>query len=71
MLLSFSGGVNASALSEGVKYCCKKCAKIAFCYDSVNQLLTPFLPSYFDKNLLLPPNFCIFASAIEGNALCA
>lgn len=71
MLLSFSGGVNASALFRGCKVLLQEMCKIAFCYDSVNQLLTPFLPSYFDKNLLLPPNFCIFASAIEGNALCA
>ena len=40
-------------------------------YISVYQLLTPFLPSYSDKNLLSPSNFCIFAAAIEGTAYCA
>ena len=35
------------------------------------QTLTPFLPSYFDKNLLSPLKFCIFAPAIEGTAYCA
>ena len=40
-------------------------------YISVYQLLTPFLPSYSDKNLLSPSKFCIFAAAIEGTAYCA
>ena len=40
-------------------------------YISVYQPLTPFSPSYSDKNLLSPLNFCIFAPAIEGTAYCA
>ena len=40
-------------------------------YISVYQTLTPFLPSYSDKNLLSPLKFCIFATAIEGTAYCA
>ena len=40
-------------------------------YISVYQQLTPFLPSYSDKNLLSPLKFCIFAPAIEGTAYCA
>ena len=37
--------------------------------NPIYQPLTPFLPSYFDKNLFSPSKFCIFAPAIEGNAL--
>ena len=40
-------------------------------YISVYQPLTPFLPSYSDKNLISPLKFCIFAPAIEGTAYCA
>ena len=40
-------------------------------YISVYQPLTPFLPSYFDKNLISPSKFRIFAPAIEGTAYCA
>ena len=40
-------------------------------YISIYQILTQFLPSYFDKNLLSPLKFCIFAPAIEGTAYCA
>lgn len=40
-------------------------------YIFVYQPLTPFLPSYSDKNLLSPLKFCIFAPAIEGTAYCA
>ena len=40
-------------------------------YIPAYQLLTPFLPSYSDKNLLSPSKFCIFAPAIEGTAYCA
>ena len=40
-------------------------------YISIYQILTPFLPSYFDKNLISPLKFCIFAPAIEGTAYCA
>lgn len=48
-----------------------KHVNIANSYISVYQLLTPFLPSYSDKNLLSTSNFCIFAAAIEGTAYCA
>ena len=48
-----------------------KYVNIANSYISVYQLLTPFLPSYSDKNLLSPSKFCIFAAAIEGTAYCA
>ena len=48
-----------------------KRVNIANSYISVYQILTPFLPSYSDKNLLSPLNFCIFAAAIEGTAYCA
>ena len=48
-----------------------KRVNIADSYISVYQLLTPFLPSYSDKNLLSPLKFCIFAAAIEGTAYCA
>ena len=48
-----------------------KHVNIANSYISVYQLLTPFLPSYSDKNLLSPSKFCIFAAAIEGTAYCA
>ena len=48
-----------------------KYVNIANSYISVYQILTPFLPSYSDKNLLSPLNFCIFAAAIEGTAYCA
>ena len=48
-----------------------KHVNIANSYISINQLLTPFLPSYSDKNLLSPLKFCIFAPAIEGTAYCA
>ena len=50
---------------------CKQCVKIAFTYIVNYQALTPFLPSYSDKNLLSPLKFCIFAPAIEGTAYCA
>ena len=39
---------------------------IANSYISVYQSLAPFLPSYFDKSLILLLKFCIFAPAIEG-----
>ena len=45
--------------------------KTAFTYIAMYQALTPFLPSYSDKNLLSPLKFCIFAPAIEGTAYCA
>ena len=48
-----------------------KRVNIANSYTSIYQILTPFLPSYFDKNLLSPLKFCIFAPAIEGTAYCA
>ena len=48
-----------------------KRVNIANSYTSVYQILTQFLPSYFDKNLLSPLKFCIFAPAIEGTAYCA
>ena len=48
-----------------------KRVNIANSYISVYQPLTPFLPSYSDKNLLSPLKFCIFAPAIEGTAYCA
>ena len=48
-----------------------KRVNIANSYISVYQLLTLFLPSYSDKNLLSLLNFCIFAPAIEGTAYCA
>ena len=67
---------------EGVKSFCPlqserkmlvktKRVNIANCHISVYQALTPFLPSYSDKNLLSPLKFCIFAPAIEGTAYCA
>ena len=48
-----------------------KRVNIANSYMSIYQILTQFLPSYFDKNLLSPLKFCIFAAAIEGTAYCA
>ena len=48
-----------------------KRVNIANSYISIYQILTQFLPSYFDKNLLSPLKFCIFAPAIEGTAYCA
>ena len=48
-----------------------KRVNIANSYISVYQPLTPFLPSYSDKNLLSPLKFCIFAPAIEGTVYCA
>ena len=45
--------------------------KTAFTYIVNYQALMPFLPSYFDKNLISPLKFCIFAPAIEGTAYCA
>ena len=48
-----------------------KRVNIANSYMSVYQPLTPFLPSYSDKNLLSSLKFCIFAPAIEGTAYCA
>ena len=67
---------------EGVKSFCPptgrvekagetKRVNIANSYVSEYQSLTPFLPSYSDKNLLSPLKFCIFAPAIEGTAYCA
>ena len=67
---------------EGVKSFCPpqgvlkrlveaKRVNIANSYTSVNHPLTPFLPSYSDKNLISPLKFCIFAAAIEGTAYCA
>ena len=50
---------------------CKQCVKTAFTYIVNYQVLTPFLPSYFDKNLISPLKFCIFAPASEGTAYCA
>ena len=48
-----------------------KRVNIANSYISIYQTLTQFLPSYFDKNLISPLKFCIFAPAIEGTAYCA
>ncbi len=48
-----------------------KRVNIANSYISIYQILTQFLPSYFDKNLLSPLKFCIFAPANEGTAYCA
>ena len=48
-----------------------KRVNIANSYISAYQLLTPFSPSYSDKNLLSLSKFCIFAPAIEGTAYCA
>ena len=48
-----------------------KLVNIANSYISIYQTLTQFLPSYFDKNLISPLKFCIFAPAIEGTAYCA
>ena len=48
-----------------------KRVNIANSYISIYQILTQFLPSCFDKNLISPLKFCIFAPAIEGTAYCA
>ena len=48
-----------------------KRVNIANSYISIYQILTKFLPSYFDKNLISPLKFCIFAPVIEGTAYCA
>ena len=48
-----------------------KRVNIANSYISIYQILTQFLLSYFDKNLLSPLKFCIFAPAIEGTVYCA
>ena len=66
------GCFKASAPSGRVKKAGEtKRVNIVNSYISVYQLLTPFLPSYSDKNLLSPLKFCIFAPAIEGTAYCA
>ena len=54
-----------------IKLLLQEMCKIAFTYNTIYQVLTPFLPSYSDKNLLSPLEFCIFAPAIEGTAYCA
>ena len=65
--------LKASAPLQGVlkRLVETKRVNIANSYISVYQLLTPFLPSYSDKNLISPLKFCIFAAAIEGTAYCA
>ena len=63
---------SASSASESPSSpSCKQCVKTAFTYNTMYQALTQFLPSYFDKNLISPLKFCIFAPAIEGTAYCA
>jgi hypothetical protein len=63
---------SASSASESPSSpSCNQCVKIAFTYNAMYQVLTPFLPSYFDKNLISPLKFRIFAPAIEGTAFCA
>ena len=63
---------SASSVSESLQSrSCKQCVKTAFTHTTMYQALTPFLPSYSDKNLLSPSKFCIFAPAIEGTAYCA
>ena len=66
------GGFKAFAPSRRVEKAGEtKRVNIVNSYISVYQSLTPFLPSYSDKNLLSPLKFCIFAAAIEGTAYCA
>ena len=66
------GCFKASAPSGRVKKAGEtKRVNIANSYISVYQPLTPFLPSYFRKNLISALKFCIFAPAIEGTAYCA
>ena len=66
------GGFKAFTLPVVWKRLAKtKYVNIVNSYISVYQLLTPFLPSYSDKNLISPLKFCIFAPAIEGTAYCA